>query len=116
MELKIISVGQLKNNPILEIQKDYQKRILNLSKSVGFKKLLIKELPISKKVSAKERQIEETEIISKYIEKNNYNIFLDSDGDNIDSLDISKIISKNSFDGKNLIFFIGGPDGLTRIY
>ena len=114
MELKIISVGQLKNNPILEIQKDYQKRILNLSKSVGFKKLLIKELPISKKVSAKERQIEETEIISKYIEKNNYNIFLDSDGDNIDSLDISKIISKNSFDRKNLIFFIGGPDGFNK--
>ena len=76
MELKIISVGQLKNNPILETQKDYQKRILNLSKSVGFKKLLIKELPISKKVSAKERQIEEAEIISKYIEKNNYNISL----------------------------------------
>ena len=114
MELKIISLGQLKNNPILEIQKDYQKRILNLSKSVGFKKLLIKELPISKKVSVKERQIEETGIISKYIEKNNYNIFLDSDGDNIDSLDISKIISKNSFDGKNLIFFIGGPDGFNK--
>ena len=68
MELKIISLGQLKNNPILEIQKDYQKRILNLSKSVGFKKLLIKELPIS----------------------------------------------KNSFDGKNLIFFIGGPDGFNK--
>ena len=116
MELKIISVGQLKNNPILEIQKDYQKRILNLSKSVGFKKLLIKELPISKKVSAKERQIEETEIISKYIEKNNYNIFLDSDGDNIDSLDISKIISKNSFDGKNLIFSSVDQMVLTRIY
>ena len=114
MELKIISLGQLKNNPILEIQKDYQKRILNLSKSVGFKKLLIKELPISKKVSTKERQIEETDIISKYIEKNNYNIFLDSDGDNIDSLDISKIISKNSFDRKNLVFFIGGPGGFNK--
>ena len=65
-------------------------------------------------MSTKERQIEETDIISKYIEKNNYNIFLDSDGDNIDSLDISKIISKNSFDGKNLIFFIGGPDGFNK--
>ncbi|GIS05710.1 MAG: hypothetical protein CM15mP109_04660 [Candidatus Dadabacteria bacterium] len=50
MELKIISLGQLKNNPILEIQKDYQKRILNLSKSVGFKKLLIKNYQFQKGV------------------------------------------------------------------
>ena len=33
MKLKVISIGQLKNNPILEIQKDYESRILNLSKS-----------------------------------------------------------------------------------
>ena len=113
MELKIITIGQLKNNPILELQNDYMLRILNLSKSIGIKNLIIQELPISKKKSIKERKKEEAEIISKHIDKSNFNIFLDASGENINSIDISKIISTNSFSGKNLIFFIGGPDGFS---
>jgi 23S rRNA (pseudouridine1915-N3)-methyltransferase len=114
MNLKVISIGQLKNNPILEIQKDYESRILNLSKSVGIKNLAIKELPISKKSSIKERQKEEAKIISRHIKKDNLNVFLDGKGENINSVDISKIISKNSFDSKDLVFFIGGPDGFDE--
>ena len=114
MKLKVISVGQLKNNPILEIQRDYESRILNLSKSVGIKNLEIKELPISKKSSIKERQKEEAKIISQHIKQNNLNLFLDGKGENINSVDISQIISKSSFDGKDLVFFIGGPDGFDE--
>jgi len=114
MKLKVISIGQLKNNPILEIQKDYESRILNLSKSVGIKSLEIKELPISKKSSIKERQKEEAKIISQHIKQDNLNVFLDGKGENINSVDISQIISKSSFDGKDLVFFIGGPDGFDE--
>ena len=114
MKLKVISIGQLKNNPILEIQKDYESRILNLSKSVGIKSLEIKELPISKKSSIKERQKEEAKIIFQYIKQDNFNIFLDGKGENINSVEVSQIISKSSFDGKNLVFFIGGPDGFDE--
>ena len=114
MKLKVISIGQLKNNPILEMQKDYESRILNLSKSVGINNLEIKELPISKKSSIKERQKEEAKIISQHINKDNLNLFLDGKGENINSVDISQIISKSSFDGKDLLFFIGGPDGFDE--
>lgn len=114
MKLKVISIGQLKNNPILEIQRDYESRILNLSKSVGIKNLEIKELPISKKSSIKERQKEEAKIISQHIKQDNLNVFLDGKGENINSVDISQIISKSSFDGKDLVFFIGGPDGFDE--
>ena len=114
MKLKIISIGQLKNNPILEIQRDYESRILNLSKSVGIKSLEIKELPISKKSSIKERQKEEAKIISQDINQDNLNVFLDGKGENINSVDISKIISESSFNGKDLVFFIGGPDGFDE--
>tara|TARA_B100001142_G_scaffold99711_1_gene101745 strand:+ start:712 stop:1191 length:480 start_codon:yes stop_codon:yes gene_type:complete len=114
MKLKVISIGQLKNNPILEIQKDYESRILNLSKSVGIKNLEIKELPISKKSSIKERQKEEAKIISQHIKQDNLNVFLDGKGENINSVDISQIISESSFNGKDLVFFIGGPDGFDE--
>ena len=114
MKLKVISIGQLKNNPILEIQKDYESRILNLSKSVGIKSIEIKELPISKKSSIKERQKEEEKIISQHIKQDNLNVFLDGKGENINSVDISQIISESSFNGKDLVFFIGGPDGFDE--
>ena len=114
MKLKVISIGQLKNNPILEIQKDYESRILNLSKSVGIKNLEIKELPISKKSSTKEKQKEEAKIISQDINQDNLNVFLDGKGENINSVDISKIISESSFNVKDLVFFIGGPDGFDE--
>ena len=114
MKLKVISIGQLKNNPILEIQRDYESRILSLSKSVGIKNLEIKELPISKKSSIKERQKEEAKIISQHIKQNNLNVFLDGKGENINSVEVSQIISKSSFDGKDLVFFIGGPDGFDE--
>ena len=114
MKLKVISIGQLKNNPILELQRDYESRILNLIKSVGIKNLEIRELPISKKSSIKERQKEEAKIISQHIEEDNLNIFLDGKGENINSVDISQIISKSSFNGKDLVFFIGGPDGFDE--
>ena len=114
MKLKVISIGQLKNNPILEIQRDYESRILNLSKSVGIKNLEIKELPVSKKSSIKERQKEEAKIISQHIKQDNLNVFLDGKGENINSVEVSQIISKSSFDGKNLVFFIGGPDGFDE--
>ena len=114
MKLKVISIGQLKNNPILEIQRDYESRILNLSKSVGIKNLEIKELPISKKSSIKERQKEEAKIISQHIKQDNLNVFLDGKGENINSVDISEIISKSSFERKDLVFFIGGPDGFDE--
>lgn len=114
MKLKVISIGHLKNNPILEIQKDYESRILNLSKSVGIKNLEIKELPISKKSSIKERQKEEAKIISQHIKQDNLNVFLDGKGENINSVDISQIISESSFNGKDLVFFIGGPDGFDE--
>ena len=114
MKLKVISIGQLKNNPILELQRDYESRILNLIKSVGIKNLEIKELPISKKSSIKERQEEEAKIISQHIKQDNLNVFLDGKGENINSVDISQIISKSSFNGKDLVFFIGGPDGFDE--
>ena len=34
MDLNIVSIGRLKNNPLLEIQSDYKKRIIKLGKTI----------------------------------------------------------------------------------
>ena len=43
MNLNIVSIGQLKNKPLLEIQNDYTQRIIKLGKTIGINKLQIKE-------------------------------------------------------------------------
>ena len=70
MELKITTIGQLKNSPFLELQNDYVLRNLNFSKSVGIKNLIIQELPISRKKSIKERKKEEAEIKVRKTKRN----------------------------------------------
>ena len=60
MNLGIISIGKLKNSPLLELN-DYKKRILKLGKNIGINNLQIKEGLISKKNSIDARKIEEGE-------------------------------------------------------
>ena len=50
MDLNIVSIGRLKNNPLLEIQSDYKKRIIKLGKTIGINNLKINEGSVSKKI------------------------------------------------------------------
>ena len=52
MDLNIVSIGRLKNNPLLEIQSDYKKRIIKLGKTIGINNLKINEGSVSKKNSS----------------------------------------------------------------
>ena len=69
MNLGIISIGKLKNSPLLELQNDYKKRILKLGKNIGINNLQIKEGLISKKNSIDARKIEEGEFFEKNLSK-----------------------------------------------
>ena len=114
MDLAIISIGQLKNNPLLKIQDDYKKRITNLGRGVGINNLVIKEGLVSKKSTVKERKSEEAKFLKKNILRKDYNIFLDETGDEISSLGIAKFFSEKSLDYSKIVFCIGGPDGFEK--
>jgi 23S rRNA (pseudouridine1915-N3)-methyltransferase len=114
MNLGIISIGKLKNSPLLELQNDYKKRILKLGKNIGINNLQIKEGLISKKNSIDARKIEESEFFEKNLSKESYNIFLDETGDQCNSFEVSELLSNKLMDSPEMVFFIGGPDGFKK--
>lgn len=114
MNLNIVSIGQLKNKPLLEIQNDYTQRIIKLGKTIGINKLQIKEGPLSKKNLPEERKLEEGKFLKKNIVTDKYNIFLDETGEQINSIEIAQLLSNSLLNFSEVVFFIGGPDGFKK--
>lgn len=101
MKITLLTIGHFKNNPLKNIFGTYVKRLdVNV---------LLREIKLDKN-----NTIETKNLISK-IPKNSYTIALDRDGENINSLKFSKIITQvQQKNIKNLVFLIGGPKGLTK--
>lgn len=100
--IKIIAIGKLKEKYLIDAIEDYKKRISK------YHKLEIIELKDS------DINNEEKEILS-HISNMDYTILLDIKGKEYSSLELSKKIEKYFIDGNsNIVFIIGGSDGVTE--
>ena len=97
--IKIICVGKLKEKYLVDACLEYKKRI---SKYTNIELIELKDSNI----------IKEKEEILKYIDKKDYIITLQIDGENIDSIELSNKIDKIFINNPNITFIIGGSDGL----
>ncbi|MEC9474357.1 MAG: 23S rRNA (pseudouridine(1915)-N(3))-methyltransferase RlmH [Candidatus Neomarinimicrobiota bacterium] len=100
MKIKIISIGKVKNNNILNLCNDYRQRIMHSAKidEVIFKN------------STKES--ENKKIVSHLLKSKDYKIALSQDGEIISSENFAKILSK--MNDRSSCFIIGGSDGLNN--
>lgn len=97
--ITILCVGKIKEKYLVDLIKDYSLRINK------YHKLNILEL--------KDSNInEEKNLILKHIRNDDYVFGMDIDGEKIDSEDFAKIIDNSFVHYSNLIFIIGGSDGL----
>ena len=105
MEFKIISFGKFpKTSPYKELFNDYKKRISHKVNLIELKNVINSNSKIGN----------ENAIISKYNNVSQEFIILDKQGLNISSQNLSKHINKKIQDRyKQMIFFIGGPDGFS---
>ena len=105
MEFKIISFGKFpKISPYKELFNDYKKRISHKVNLIELKNV----------TNSKSKICNENAIISKYGDISQEFIILDQQGLNISSQKLSRYINnkiQNRY--KQMIFFIGGPDGLS---
>ena len=105
MEFKIISFGKFpKTSPFKELFNDYKKRISHKVNLIELKNV----------TNLNSKICNENAIISKYNDASQEFIILDKQGLNISSQKLSRHINnkiQNRF--KQIIFFIGGPDGLS---
>lgn len=115
MTIKLICVGQLTENYLIQMEKEYLKR---LSKYCKIERIIIKDEIVPNNLNdslaniIKEKEAEA--IISKLKkEKNSYIVFLDEDGTNYSSIQLAekiKNITTTCF--STIIFVIGGSVGL----
>ena len=99
--IKIICVGKIKESYIKEGILDYQKRISK------YHKIEIIEVMDSNIDEAKDR-------ILKYIDKKDYLITLDIEGNNLSSLELADKIDKTFITNSNITFIIGGSNGIHK--
>lgn len=99
--IKIICIGKLKERYLIEAIEDYKKRINK------YHKLDIIELSDS--------NIEtEKELIKKKINPKDYIITLEMEGQQLNSIELSKKMEKVFITHPNITFIIGGSDGLHQ--
>lgn len=99
--IKIICVGKIKESYIKEGILDYQKRISK------YHKIEIIEVMDSNIDEEKDRTL-------KYIDKKDYLITLDIEGNNLSSLDLADKIDKTFITNSNITFIIGGSNGIHK--
>lgn len=114
MEIKILSVGKIKEKYLTEGIKEYSKRLSRYCK-LSFYQVADEKTP-DHASEALNTQIKDTEgdRLMKHIREQDYVIALAIDGEMMDSVELSKKIERLGVEGKSSIaFVIGGSLGLS---
>ena len=104
---KIICVGKIKEKYLEEAIKEYQKRISK------YTKIEIIELP-DYNYDDKKTLKEESSNILKAMNKSDYNILLDINGSEIDSISFANKIDNTLLINSDITFIIGGSIGVNE--
>lgn len=113
MRIVFLTVGSIKKSPFLSELLDYQKRINRYLKSEIIE---VKEVKVTSKSEVKAAKIKEGEQILKSLKDSDFVVAMDERGDNLTSVDFSKIIEKQKDIGqiKRIVFIIGASYGLSE--
>ena len=103
--IKIITVGKIKEKYYVEAVNEYLKRLSKYTK-IDLIEVKDEDFDISKTL------LKEKENIFKYIDDKDYVITLEIEGEELDSISLSKKISDIQINNSNITFIIGGSYGL----
>ena len=103
--IRIICIGKIKEKYLSDAILEYKKRISK------YTNIEIVELPDSS-FDIKKSLLTEYNSIIKILNKNDYNILLDIEGEELDSLSLAKKINDIRVHYSNITFIIGGSNGV----
>ena len=114
MRIVVIAVGRLKQGPERELAERYRKRFDEIGRKLGFRGLDSREIAESRARDTAARIAEEAAAISAAIPENSVLVTLDERGDNVGSSAFAKKLGALRDQAvANMIFVIGGADGLS---
>lgn len=106
--IKVLCVGKIKEKYLKSAIDEYTKRISK------FTKLNIIEVNDYSNYDDITNKVKEANELSKYIDKKDYIICLSIDGEQLDSIELSKKIDRTFNNYSNITFIIGGSNGLDE--
>ncbi|NGZ88942.1 23S rRNA (pseudouridine(1915)-N(3))-methyltransferase RlmH [Psychroflexus maritimus] len=112
MQLKIIAIGKTDNQDLIQLIKEYEKRLQRFAK---LQWIIIPDLKNTKNLSQKEQKRKEGELILKELEPSDYVVLMDENGKEFTSRKFSEWIAKKQHLGSRKVsFIIGGPYGFDE--
>jgi 23S rRNA (pseudouridine1915-N3)-methyltransferase len=113
MRLHILAVGQARGTPEGALVDDYLGRARNLGKQLGFISVAMEEVAVSRLREVRARVAEEGQKLAARVPEGAHVILLDARGKGMTSEAFAEMLAAMRDAGaRDLVFMIGGPDGL----
>jgi len=116
MRLLILAVGHARGSSEGALTDDFLTRAKNMGRGMGVPDVAVEEIAVSKNRETAKRMQDEAERLAVRIPAGAQVVLLDAKGKGMTSEDFAEMIGALRDAGtKNLVFVIGGPDGLGRL-
>jgi 23S rRNA (pseudouridine1915-N3)-methyltransferase len=114
MKIRILAVGKIKEDYLLDALKEYSKRIS------AFSDLEIVELAEAKLSKENKSEIQlavdkESSLIINSLNKKDFNILLDIEGKELDSIKLAQLFASTQQTNSSFTFIIGGSNGVNDL-
>ena len=113
MRIVVAAVGRLKRGPESDLAERYRERAVKSGRGIGLRSLEIVEIAESRAREAQRRMLEESIALANVIPKDAATVLLDPHGETLDSNAFTKRLRGWNDGGRDVVFVIGGPDGLA---
>lgn len=113
MRIIVAAVGKLKRGPERELAERYLDRAAKSGRALGIRSVEVIEIAESKAREASRRILEESIALATIMPKEAATALLDPRGDTVDSNLFATTIRRWNESGRDAVFVIGGPDGLS---
>src|SRR2546423_10754170 len=113
MRIVVAAVGRLKRGPERDLSERYRERAVKSGRGIGLRSLDLIEIAESRARDAPRRMLEESIALANVIPKDAATVLLDPRGEALDSNSFAKRLRGWNDGGRDVVFVIGGPDGLA---
>ncbi|MGX1023545.1 23S rRNA (pseudouridine(1915)-N(3))-methyltransferase RlmH [Flavobacterium sp. CS20] len=112
MNIKLLQIGQTKQNEIESLIQHFQKRLQHF---INFEIVSLPDIKNTKSISEDQQKSKEAELFLKHLSTSDWVVLLDEKGKSLTSRDFAKFYQNKMNAGtKTLCFLIGGPYGFSK--
>jgi 23S rRNA (pseudouridine1915-N3)-methyltransferase len=116
MRLLVLAVGQARSTQEGALADEFIERASRMSRNLGIADVAVEEVSVSKAREMPKRTQDEAERLAARVPQGAQVVVLDAKGKGMTSEDFAEMIGALRDAGtRNLVFVIGGPDGLGKL-